>query len=252
MNLFTNATQASATKAKSNKPVVAIDYLEEFARIKAFQQSLKSQEDYFGAKVKSQMLDKFAELGSASHRQPENFQGVDGEATASLELRKRSSVSGLNEIEITHCEKYQVPTRAVQDYVINPEHAHVKEYQDEISKLLGKAIESGKLPKDIIQVKNSRVIVTEDSLPKVFQLTDQAVMRAMLEVVGTPAIKAKLTNTRNSMKRAWTWIGEVLGMTDAGEHQPMVMAEKASTLMDELTASVKQEKAKAKSKRKEG
>ncbi len=137
-------------------------------------------------------------------KRPSNFKGVEGEVTASCELRIRSSRSALNADEAELMRENNIPTTVVVDtrdaYVINPEHAHNAGYQKAIQKALGPLIKKGILPDDIIMRQQgvSRTVVGEEALDQVFTKTDPDLVKTLLGVVGVMSIKPKVDGSPNS------------------------------------------------------
>lgn len=197
-NLFETAAVTESKKPaagkKSKKATVHIEGLETLASIVALKKALEALEETYRANAKDQAAEQFIGEGTALKRRPENFKGVEGDATASCELRQRSSASALSEIEQDLCRKYNVATEVREDmvetFIINPE------YKDDVALLekVSKALERvpGLPPKFLLrQVPNRKVVVAEESLDQVFNLPAK-VVRQLLPVVGTLAVKPQL------------------------------------------------------------
>jgi len=198
MNIFDTAkakTPTKTTKPKGKAKVeINIAGLEDLAIIKTVEKALAGLSSSLEADVKCSMANEFITL--ANGRKPDSFTGIEGTATASCQLRKRSGRSVLTTAEQELLAANGVSTETIEDvketFVINPE------YRDN-SELLGKvsdAISSiDGLPSDFIihQAQEARVVTTATSLDEVFQ-ADPAVMKQLLDVVGTLAVKPTLAS----------------------------------------------------------
>ena len=194
-NLFENAkkspTKTAAPKKKSDKVEVEIEGLETYATIKTVTKALEGLFETVKADVNSDMVDQFVLHGNAT-----SFTGTEGDATASMQLRKRSEKSVLSADEQALLEKNGVSMETIEDqretYVINPD------YKDD-EKLLAKvstAISKVKgVPADFIvhQEQKARVVTTATSIDEVFA-GDPKMVDALLAIVAVPAIRAKLNS----------------------------------------------------------
>lgn len=193
--MFSNAkTLKTATKKKTEKTEVKISGLETLAAIDHVMKSLAALKETVESDVKSAMASHFVTTGCATQRRPENFKGVDGVATASCELRLRSSRSALSDAEIEALDHYSIPHVLVEDvaetFVINPAYKDDQKLLAQIEKKL-KAIKD--IPEDFIMVQEgvSRHVVVEESIERIFTLNPN-VASSLLPIVGTLAVKPKL------------------------------------------------------------
>src|ERR1700745_1782314 len=102
-NLFDNAKAAPAAKKslkKADKVEVEIECRRPVAALDAAEKAIVGLKKSLRGSVDAQILDHFVNASAETKRQPENFRGVEEDASASCELRKRSVRSPLNEVEI--------------------------------------------------------------------------------------------------------------------------------------------------------
>jgi len=195
-NLFASAQkiEPKASKAKAKKAEVRIDGLAELASIAAVVESLSSLKETFEAQVKSRMTEYFVEVGTATGERPDNFYGFDDAATASCELRRRSSASGLTDAEVDLLVRVGIPTEQIEDrpdtFIINPVYKEDAALMDRVGKVLGGIKD---IPEDFIQhqVSRKKTIVNDQSLSALFKL-DANQIRELISVVGTLAVKPKI------------------------------------------------------------
>lgn len=193
MSIFANAKTIkapAASKGKKAKVEVELPGLENFSLIGALIKSLEAVQSSFEDQVKGEARDHF--IAEGTDRRPENFRGVDGAAEASIELRKRSTRSVLNDAEIEALEADGVPVETVEDvaetFVINPAYAADSVLLGKIEKALKKV---PGLPEDFIlaQEGKRRVVVSDDTVSVVFA---KGLAEKFIDTVCTLAIKPKL------------------------------------------------------------
>ena len=197
MDIFANAkpTRKATTSAKANdKAVINIPGVEPYGKIDAMMKALKTLGDLYKQQVNDAAKEQLVAEGMAYGKRPQNFKGTDGDVTASIEYRKRSSASGLNDEEIKVCAEHNIPTEEVCDvtegYMFNPD-----VMTPEVMAKIAKALENVKgLPENLIvkQVANKKTIVTEEAIDKVFATRDEDTIRALLSIVGVQAIKCSV------------------------------------------------------------
>lgn len=196
-NIFANAKTiaAPAPSAKKAKKVQAhIDGLEMYALLDATEKSIKTLKETYRSVVDPQVTDEFVATGMLIKRQPDNFEGTDGAATASCEIRKRSSASGLDAAELAACKEHGISTeRAVstpEAFIFNPAYMNDSALMERISKAIS-GIKG--IPADLIlkQEETFKNVTTEKSIDEVFALGDEKLVRQLLPIVSTPALKPK-------------------------------------------------------------
>ena len=188
------ATPVKTTKAAGSLVnAVPLAGLCQLAEIDAVIKALLAAKTTIEAGVKSDAFDHFFDQAQKIASRPENFRGVDGYASASIEMRKRSTASALSaeEIEMFQAQKLVIEkVVSVQKYfVIN------QTYANDMG-LLGKveAALKGIVPTDFIQVQEekSKYVVGDATITAAFA---QKAPRHIIEAITTMAIKPLLINT---------------------------------------------------------
>lgn len=194
MSLFANAKVVTApkSKAKSTKQEIEITGLETVASIDALIKSLTTLQATLTKEVKTAGFDIMYEAAS-NLRQPDNFKAVEGNASASIEMKKRSSASALTEEEIDLLNRFEIPTgKNVTTQALfgfDPKYANDMRLLEKISKLL-----EGKVPEDLIikQEEVSKIVVTDETLSTAFA---KRAPKEIIEAITVMAIKPKLEVT---------------------------------------------------------
>jgi hypothetical protein len=176
---FANVKTIDTTKAKprkaSDKLVVEVPGLADYALVDSLVKNLTTIKKTLWEEVKEFGLGVF--LDNANGRRPANFRGVDGKAEASIELRKRTSLSPLSQDEVDQFDANGVPYETVEEvtelFAINPVHAGNATLMAEVEKALAKV---KNCPLDLIVKQESKAkrVVTDESIETVFakDLTD--------------------------------------------------------------------------------
>ena len=196
MSLFKTAKATAAPKAaskKSDKDEVALKGLQQLAEIDALMKALAGMKTTLEASVKADAFDHFFGVAQATAKRPDNFRGIDGIASASIEMRKRSTASALSEEEIALFEEHGLKVEkvvAVQKlFGINPAYAS----DDALLEKVSAAIESF-VPADfiVVQEEKSKMVVGEATIEQAF--ADKA-PREIIEAITVMAVKPKLETT---------------------------------------------------------
>lgn len=215
-NLFKNAKATAGSKPakakKSTKDEVTITDLNTLASIETVIKSLTSLKETVEASVKEQMKQHFIEAGVARQKRPENFRGIDGAASASCELKKRSSRSTLTDDEVEVLDKFGVSYETVNDveerFIVNPAYQDNQDLLGTVSKALEKV--KG-LPEDFIMMQPavSRKVVSDEALNELFRVEKKHINN-ILPMVAVLAVKPKLDNTdvADAMETLKNLIGE--------------------------------------------
>lgn len=178
-------------KAKQDKLEVPVASLQKMAEIKALMQSLEGAYKSLEGQVKAAGFDAFLALETTTR--PDSFRGIDGMASASIEMRKRGTNSALNEDEVKVLEALGItPFKQVittEMFGINPAYAGDEKLMARVEAALNKI---GGLPEDFIvqQAEVSKLVVTEEMMNAAFAKRD----RAAIEIVTTMATKPKLND----------------------------------------------------------
>jgi hypothetical protein len=198
-NLFTTAKVLETKATAGKKPVKTKTLLEGLELYAAIDHSIKWLTTALATAktaVGEAALEKFVADGIAAKAKPENFDAEEGKATGNIQLKKRASTSGLNDIERDLCDTHKVPTVEVSDraetFIFNPDHA--KWLEVNAAKVSAALLKLG-APTDIIQMQTAttKTVTTDDSLAYVFRtfFKKPEVIAQLLPVVGTLAIKPK-------------------------------------------------------------
>jgi len=191
MSLFDEAKEVKTTASKKGKQKVEkkIAGLKEFAAVTAVIKSLEAVQGALEGTVKAEMRKYFVKEGKRTHVKPESFRGLEGTASASCELRKRSIRSVLSADDKALLDDHKIPygTNEIspETFIINPEYADDAELLEKVSEAL-KSVKG--LPMDFIQKQagKSTSIVEEATLRAVFssKKVDQ-----LFDTVATLAVK---------------------------------------------------------------
>ena len=192
-NIFSTAAtvKVEPKKAADNKVKIEIKGLVDFAMVVSLRKNLEAMEETLESNVKSQMKEIFTRQ---NNRRPDNFRGIEGSASASCELRKRTIRSVLTEEEVAALEADKVPVgtevTVPSRFIINPEHAANQELLQKISDAIQKV---PGVPANFIlhQAEVSSQVVTDETLNKVCEL---GLIAKHFDKVATLAVKAKLEN----------------------------------------------------------
>jgi len=210
-----------SAKAKKAPPEIRIEGIESVAALDAVIKSLTALKQTFEAQAKGNMTTEFVKLGVAKGARPDNFRGVEGAASASCEMRARSSASPFQTDEIQMLAEAEIPTRKIEDGVatfgINPAHLNNAEMLKAMEKALQPLVAKGKLPTDLFVKLEppTRTVLAEGALDVVFS-RGEATVRKLLPVVTTMAIKPTLGKDATTAD-AFKLVEKLLAPTEAKE-----------------------------------
>jgi hypothetical protein len=195
-NLFATATTAPVKKSvkKGAKAEVQIAGLEVYAALDAAYKTIEALKVSARENIDAQIQAYFVREGAALKAQPANFRGIESDASASCELRKRSSRSFLNEQEVQLLEEAGIPIDTIQDkpetFIINPAYLADTALMNKVGEVLGTM--KG-IPIDFIQKQEAKTttVVSDESLAVLFQKT-LAEIEALLPILATTAVKPTL------------------------------------------------------------
>jgi len=196
MGMFAQAKAVAPTKPKSKKgsekDIVEIPGVEQFAQIDALITALESLNSTLDAQLKEQAFTYVND--NSNGKRPVSFKETEGNATASMEPRKRTSRSYLTDEEVALLAKYGVNAEKVvvtqKMFGFNPVYAENQALLAKIEEALS-GVDG--LPEDliVIQEEKSNMIVGESTYNQAFKSGVPDVVRRM---VTTMAIKPKLDN----------------------------------------------------------
>lgn len=201
MALFSKpAALAPAKTGKAAKPAkkeIAIEGLQSLAQVDAAIKALEGLKASLEPKVKANAFTAFVNMADGT--KPDSFTGLDGDASASMELRKRGTNSALKVDEVILLQRHGInPLKEVicpELFAINPKYAGDAALLGKVETALADIV-----PEDFIvqQAEVSKQVVTEDNVGAVFAAKSKLTrdeFEALVKVVTTQAIKAKLTET---------------------------------------------------------
>ncbi len=211
-NLFVTASPASKLKAAIAKDnATTVEGLEMYASIKVVEDALSAVKEVYEGQVKVHMHETFVKLGTTLHKRPENLKGEEGDANASLQLRKRSTASKLNEQDAEVLRQSNIPIEDVPaSFTINPKYVEDTALMARINAAIVKHVKD--VPDDLFVVETGRAIVTDESIDAVFRMNDPDTIAALLPLVTTLSIRAKLKdNMVATMQKAFARVANALG-----------------------------------------
>lgn len=202
-NMFekAKATQPAKTsgKGKAAKPQFDIDSLREYAALKNAQKQIDAALETLKEEVNDQALEIFL-----NSQDPKSFQGVDGDTSASLQLRRRTSRSTLSDAERELLDAHDIDVVKTEDsrFYID------RRYSDD-AELLGKvsAALEGIVPEDFFGHTGDKYVVGTDALSQALKVADEDTRRSVVKVVGTQAAR---TNFGGSNEEALAIISKLL------------------------------------------
>lgn len=192
MSMFKNAAPvqapAKAASKKSDKAEFQMAGMLAYSQIDALIKSLQGLQETYRADLDGAALDTF--MAQANGKRPDSFCGVEGIASASVELKKRSTASKVSDDELVVLTKAGLPVQKVvatqKCFVLNPKYSENMEVLSVIEKNL-----DGKVPADLIQVQEevSKHVVTDDTLDTAFRI---GAPREIIQMITTLSMKPKL------------------------------------------------------------
>lgn len=196
-NIF--ATAKVTTKPTSKKPAKPElkmgDELDTLAAIRALSKALEGLQASVESEVKKKSLDAFVGAGINLEKRPENFRGISTLASASLELKKRSSASALREDEVEVLRQHKISvTEGDATFYFNPLILQSESAMKKVSAALEKVDLSKDIgTTDIILQNPGKTTVAETSLDEVFGGNFKpVVVERLLGIVATLSVKPKL------------------------------------------------------------
>lgn len=192
MSMFKTAkVVAPAKPAKAGKNEVKLAGLKTLAEIDALIKALGSLKVTLDSEVKGVAFEHF--YTHADGVRPTSFRGVDGDASASVELRKKATTSPLGEAEQALLTAANVPFEkmvgTVRMFGINPTYTANDELLAKVEAAL-----TGIVPEDfiVVQEEKSKYVVTDDTVATAFKVNAS---REVIQAITVMAIKPKLATT---------------------------------------------------------
>lgn len=200
--MFSNAKtinpEQPKIKGKSKKVEVTVAKLEAYARVKASIKALEGVSSSLEGEIKEFGFSWYVEKGAATGIRPENFRGVEGLASGSIELKSRGGNSALSEDEVKSLKLAGVPfenkVSVVAMFGINPKYMEDMELLGKVQAALEKIV-----PEDFIvkQEAVSKNYATDETIAKAFEnlnktapdSPERAHAKAIVKMVTTMAVK---------------------------------------------------------------
>lgn len=185
-NMFDKAKATTPTKTvgkgKSAKPQFDIESLREYAALKNAAKQIDAALETLKEEVNDQALEIFL-----NSQDKASFQGIEGDTTASLQMRRRSSRSILSEAEAALLGTHEIDVVKTEDsrFYIS------RDYSDN-PELLGKvsAALDGIVPDDFFGHTGDKYIAGPECLTQALKIADEDERRNVVKVVGTQATRA--------------------------------------------------------------
>lgn len=177
-------------------PEVKMTEIDTYASLCSLQKTIEAKIKEIRVTVEEHIVDYFVKNGAKKGEQPDNFRAVGKKASGSCELRRRSSNSVLNEQEREVLDTFELP---YEESEILPERFFFNDdvLADPVKRMkVSKALLDAGLDDVIVrQEQQVKYIVSEDTMAALFATEDEKKIRALLKIVGVPAIKPKMNNT---------------------------------------------------------
>ena len=193
-NMFEKAKVTETAKPKSkgkSKPQINVEDLHMYAALKAAEKAIGTMVETLKETVNDTALDAFIASGRGH-----SIQGIDGDTTASLQLRKRTSRSVLSDQEQLVLAELNISTEKSADsrFYINNQYAEDSDLLEKVASAL-----EGIVPEDFIGHTGEKYVVTSDSMREAFANCDESNLRDVLKIVATQAARTKFGGSHDDM-----------------------------------------------------
>lgn len=205
MSLFAKAKtlETKAVKPKgSNKTEIAMAGVQSLAEVQAMMKSLAAIAKTMETDIKEAGFGHFLEMDTKVR--PESFKAIDGDATSSVQMRKRGANSPLNEDQVEVLQKIGLTPKKdvvqIELFGINPVYAKDVKMMDKVSKALEKIV-----PEDFFvhQQEVSKEVVDDALLDAAFALKHGSNDRKIaLQLCTTMALAPRLNEDYDMSKLA--------------------------------------------------
>jgi len=195
-NLFAAAGKVAAPKSpakKADKAEVQLPGLQQLAEIDALMKALAGAKTSLEQEIKATAFQHFFDEAQETAKRPDNFKGLDGIASASIEMRKRSTASALSEDEQKMFEannlKFEKIVSVQQLFGINPAYASDDKLLQKVSAAIEKIVPADFI---VVQEEKFKYVVGDETIEAAFK---NKAPREIIEAVTVMAIKPKLEST---------------------------------------------------------
>lgn len=193
-NMFEKAIVTETVKPKAKgkaKPQIDVKDLHMYAALKAAEKAIGTMVETLQEDVNGIALEAFIASGRS-----DSIQGIDGDTTASLQLRKRTSRSVLSEQEVLVLDELNISSEKSADsrFYINNKYAEDGKLLEKVAAAL-----EGIVPEDFIGHTGERFVTTADSVREAFANCDETNLRDVLKIVTTQAARTKFGGSHDDM-----------------------------------------------------
>ncbi len=187
-NLFEAAAAkvgtVDAPKGKGKtKAEIDVEGLRHYAALKNAQKQIDAALETLKEDVNGAAIDYFL----AAQRK-DSIQGVDGDTTASLQLRKRTSRSVLSDHEYSVLNDLGIDTDVAADarFYIDNKYAEDTELLGKVSAAL-----EGIVPADFLGATQPKYVVSGNAVDQALQIDDETMRETIVDMVTTQAARCK-------------------------------------------------------------
>ncbi len=193
-NLFAAAkgeTKKAPAKKGKVKPQIEVADLHQFAALTAAAKAIESHLETLKESVNEEAFEAYLR-----RQNKETLEGIDGDTTASLQLKKRTSRSTLSEAEIATLEALGVETQKSADskFYINGDYAEDGDLLQKVSDAL-----EGIVPEDFFGHTGDKFVVGDNALVQALEIKDESDRRVATKIVSTQAARCKFGGTPEEM-----------------------------------------------------
>ena len=196
-NMFEKAKQSTPAKTTGKgskaKPQFDIQDLRDYAALKNAHKQIEAALDTLKSEVNDAALEIFL-----TKQNKESFQGIDGDTTASLQMRKRTSRSVLSEAEQALLEAHKIDMMQSKDSKFYIDYKYAED--SDLLQKVGDALE-GIVPADFIQFSGDKKIVGDQALAQALKIADEDDRRNVVKVVATQATRANFGGSNEEALR---------------------------------------------------
>lgn len=183
-------TSIDAKKKGKRRDEVEIEGLKKVAALKMVADSIKNEADLRAEQVKAQVVEHYVDLMVESGRKPDSFVGVEDNASASCEIRKRGSNLSISEetaqklvaVGVSVEKKVKVEQRLV----LNPNLGNDELVK--IKKVLDSNAETKNMQIVMVQPEEFTYVTTDTTLDELAALRKRELIAELVEAVATFAV----------------------------------------------------------------
>jgi len=162
------------SKKASKKEEVEIAQLSELAKLDALIKTLTAMKANVEMSVKEAAFTKFIDDAKVTHKKVDSFRGIDGDTSASMEMRKRSTASKLSAEEVAYLTSKNVPVETLVEtqklFAINPKYASDEVLMEKVEAAMEKALKDIVDTSEffVVQDERSKTVVSDETIAKAF------------------------------------------------------------------------------------